>query len=166
MDLESLLRRPEGKTLEFKRDLSSPDGIVKTLVAFANTSGGTVVIGVEDASRAVVGVADPLADEERLASLVSDRIAPTLVPDIEIVPWRRKHVLVAHAPASPVRPHRVARLGEPGGVFVRVGSTDRRADAQLVEGLRRDVRKESYDEQPIPELDPEGNDFPGAFRAF
>ena len=38
MDLVELLRRPEGKTLEFKRDLSSPDGPLKSIVAFANTA--------------------------------------------------------------------------------------------------------------------------------
>ena len=29
-----LLQQPEGKTLEFKRDLSSPRNVLKTLVAF------------------------------------------------------------------------------------------------------------------------------------
>ncbi|MGA7339912.1 MAG: hypothetical protein WBX18_04895, partial [Terracidiphilus sp.] len=33
MDLVSLLSRPEGKTLEFKRDLSSPEGALKTIVS-------------------------------------------------------------------------------------------------------------------------------------
>ncbi|WP_363255784.1 RNA-binding domain-containing protein, partial [Methanospirillum sp.] len=32
-----ILTQPEGKTLEFKRDLSSPKNILKTIVAFANT---------------------------------------------------------------------------------------------------------------------------------
>jgi predicted HTH transcriptional regulator len=56
VDLISLLSRQEGKTLEFKRDLSSPDGILRTIVAFANTSGGVILLGVEDKSRRVVGV--------------------------------------------------------------------------------------------------------------
>ena len=43
MDLINLLSRPEGKTLEFKRDLSSPDGALKAIVAFTNTSGGVLV---------------------------------------------------------------------------------------------------------------------------
>jgi predicted HTH transcriptional regulator len=47
------------------------------LVAFANTAGGVLLIGVEDRTRPVVGVADPVAVEERLASLVNDSIAPT-----------------------------------------------------------------------------------------
>ena len=46
------------KTLEFKRDLFSPDMALKTTVAFANTAGGTLLIGVEDRSRNLRGVAD------------------------------------------------------------------------------------------------------------
>lgn len=40
MNLVELLRMPEGKGLEFKRDLSGKPGIVRTLVAFANSAGG------------------------------------------------------------------------------------------------------------------------------
>lgn len=94
MDLLELLKRPEGKTLEYKRDLSSHEGVLKTLVAFANTAGGAVAIGVENATRRVLGVPDVLAVEERLASLVVDTIRPRLAPDIEILPWRKTHVLV------------------------------------------------------------------------
>lgn len=39
MNLVDLLRHPEGKSLEFKRDLSSTDGALKTIAAFANTAG-------------------------------------------------------------------------------------------------------------------------------
>ena len=47
----TILSRHEGKTLEFKRDLSSPDGVLRALVAFANTSGGilmTNTVGVNN----------------------------------------------------------------------------------------------------------------------
>ena len=60
MDLVDILTRPEGKSLEFKRDLSSPDGVLKTLIAFANTAGGTLLVGVEDRSRNVRSVPDAL----------------------------------------------------------------------------------------------------------
>ena len=76
MRLTETLLRPEGKTLEFKRDLSSPSGFLCTIVAFANTAGGTVVIGVEDRTRHVRGVTDALALEERVANLISDSITP------------------------------------------------------------------------------------------
>jgi predicted HTH transcriptional regulator len=47
-DLAEIIRQHEGKTLEFKRDLSSPDKVMRTLVAFANGAGGRLLIGVED----------------------------------------------------------------------------------------------------------------------
>ena len=46
-----LWQQPEGKQLEFKRDLSSPQNVLKTLVAFANWAGGRLVISVDDARR-------------------------------------------------------------------------------------------------------------------
>ena len=64
MDLLDILTRAEGKTLEFKRDLSSPEGVLKSLVAFANTAGGTLLVGVEDRTRNGRGVPDALDVEE------------------------------------------------------------------------------------------------------
>ena len=45
------MKRPEGKTLEFKRDLSAPDGVLRGIVAFANTAGGTLLIGAVSPQR-------------------------------------------------------------------------------------------------------------------
>lgn len=161
-----LLRRPESKTLEFKRDLSTPKGVLKSIVAFANTSGGVVLIGIEDGTRSVCGVAEPLDLEERLANLISDQIAPRLVPELEIVPWRGSHVLAVQGFPSPSRPHYLVREGSDKGVYVRVGSTNRRADAELIEELHRYARGEAYDGQPMPELDSGAVDFPAAVESF
>lgn len=166
MDLIDLLKRPEGKTLELKRDLSSPRGILKTVVAFANTAGGTLLIGVEDRGRHVCGVQDALDLEERLASLMSDGIAPRLVPSLEILPWRRTQVLAVEVFPSSLRPHYLEREGAEVGVYVRVGSTNRRADRELIRELQRFVRGETFDAQPMPELDPEALDFRAASEFF
>src|SRR3990172_741630 len=166
MDLVEILKRPEGKTLEFKRDLSGPERVLKTIVAFANTAGGTLLVGVEDRSRHVRGVLDPLDLEERLANLVSGRITPRIVPEIEILPWRRTQVLAVQVHPSPSRPHHLTREGPAAGVYVRVGSTNRRADAELIEELRRFARGEGFDEQPMPELDSEALDFRVASESF
>jgi len=99
MDFTSVLRQAEGKTLEFKRDLSSPDRALRSIVAFANTAGGLLIVGVEDTTRRVRGVADPLEAEEKLANLISDNIAPSLVPELEVHSWRK-----THAPAVRVYP--------------------------------------------------------------
>ena len=128
MDLIEILKRPEGKRLEFKRDLSSPDAALKAIVAFANTAGGTLLIGVEDKSRHVRGVNDPLDLEERVANLICDRIAPRLVPEIEILPWRRTQVLALQVHPSASRPHHLIREGPTAGVYVPRGCAEARHD--------------------------------------
>lgn len=166
MDARALLQQMEGKTLEFKRDLSSPENFLRTIVGFANTSGGIVVVGVEDRTRRVVGVRDPLAEEERVTNLVSDNVLPVLVPDIEILPWRNSQLMAVRVYPSAGRPHHLRRLGPDAGVFVRVGSTNRRADPVLIEEMRRHARSETFDEQPMPALDSESIDFRAASESF
>jgi len=159
VSLVELLKRNEGKTLEFKRDLSSPEGILKCLVAFANTAGGIVAIGVEDGSKRVRGVPDVLRAEEKLANLVSDSIRPRLIPDIEVVPWRKLNVLTVQVYPSNTRPHYLERLGPENGVFIRVGSTVRKAEELQIEELKRLKWRTSFDEQAIPGLNSEAIDF-------
>jgi predicted HTH transcriptional regulator len=166
MDLVELLKHPEGKTLEFKRDLSSPDGALRTIVAFANTAGGILLLGVEDQSRHVRGLKDPLGQEERLASLISDLIVPRLMPEIEILTWRHTQVLAVQVHPSPSRPHCLKREGLASGVYVRVGSTNRRADRDMIEELRRFARGEAFDEQPMPGVGSEELDFRAASESF
>ena len=48
MSLAELIAQGEGKTLEFKRELPRFEQIAKTVIAFANTSGGRLLIGVDD----------------------------------------------------------------------------------------------------------------------
>lgn len=166
MDLLALLGQHEGKTLEFKRDLSSPEGVLKGVVAFANTSGGVLLIGVEDGTRKVKGVRDVLAEEERLASLISDSISPKLIPSMEVIPWRKTHILAVEIYPSPSRPHHLNRLGPKDGVYVRVGSTNRRADSFLIDEMRRFLHASTFDEQPLPESSSEAIDFRVASEYF
>lgn len=102
-----------------------------------------------------MNLADLLALEQRLASLLGDGIAPHLLPDIEILPWRSTNVLAVQTYPSPNRPHCL----KAAGVCVRVGSTKRRADDDKVAELRRSGPGKSFDEQAMPELDPEAIDW-------
>ncbi len=166
MDLLNALRRPEGKTLEFKRELSSPDSVLRTVVAFANTAGGVIFFGVEDGSRHVRGIAEPLALEERLASLITDSISPRLLPDLEILSYGKTQVVAVQVFPSPTRPHYVTRSGLHGGTYVRVGSTNRRADEALINEMRRFAQGDAFDEHAMPELDSEAVDFRAASESF
>jgi ATP-dependent DNA helicase RecG len=164
MDLAQVVRRPEGKTLEFKRDFSSPDKILRTLIAFANTAGGTLLVGVSDAAE-VVGVASPLDLEERLASTITDAITPQLLPDIEILKHRDTHVLAVIVHPSQNRPHYLKSKG-PTASWVRVGSTNRQADESLLEEMRRFSRGTGFDELPAPDADASDLDRSAAAAAF
>ncbi|MBI2266444.1 MAG: ATP-binding protein [Armatimonadetes bacterium] len=79
--IKDLLAENEGKTLEFKENLRPMQNITRAAVAFANTAGGTIVIGVRDRTKEVVGLNDPLSEEERITSAFADTIRPILVPD-------------------------------------------------------------------------------------
>lgn len=166
MDLVELLRMPEGKGLEFKRDLSGKPGIVRTLVAFANSAGGVLLVGVEDRTGNVRGVDEPLDVAEALANMISDGIAPRLAPEIELLPFRDTQVVAVQVHLSPLRPHYVKAEGPETGTYVRVGSTNRRADDDLVAEMRRSVRGEGFDEQPVPDLNSEAIDFRAASESF
>lgn len=166
VDLIGLLQRPEGKTLEFKRDLSSPEKVLHTLIAFANTAGGLLVIGVENGTKRVRGLLDPLKEEERLASLISDRIAPRLIPTVDVIAWRSAQLIVVEVFPSSNRPHYLKNLGPEEGVFVRIGSTNRKADAPLRQELRRMASNETFDESPLAEFDSEALDFRAASESF
>ena len=166
MDVIELLKKPEGKTLEFKRDLSSPEGILRVLVAFANTAGGMLVIGVEDGDHKIKGVEEPLGMEERLASIITDSIQPKIIPNIEIIPWRKTYLLTIEVYPSPYRPHYLKSLGLEKGTYVRVGSTNRLADSNLIAELQRLCRGESFDMLPILESSSEAIDFDLASELF
>lgn len=58
--IPGLIRQGEGQTLEFKFEISDAKKIARTLVAFANTSGGTILVGVKD-NGAIAGMR---SDEE------------------------------------------------------------------------------------------------------
>ena len=71
-EVERRIAAGEDARTEFKRGgVDDLRGTGKTLCAFANGDGGLIVLGVEDATRAIVGVeADPEAVQERLTSLL------------------------------------------------------------------------------------------------
>lgn len=155
MKIEELLTRSEGKTLEFKQNLSSPKNILKTLTAFANTAGGVLLIGIKDGNKAVLGVEHPLDEEERLCNLIADSIEPRLAPSVELVNWKGRMLLLVEVYPSPLRPHWLKSQGIESGVLVRVGSTNRQADGPLRAEMRRSALNLSYDEEAMPDINPE-----------
>ena len=119
--LEALVENgvPEGKTLEYKRELSlgSDEGkrkFLATVCAFANADGGDLVIGLEEdkgAPMKLLGQENANIDREkvRMEQMLRSGLEPR-VPGIEIHPvalGNEKWVVIVRVPASWTAPHRV-----------------------------------------------------------
>jgi predicted HTH transcriptional regulator len=145
--IEELLQQEEGKTLEFKENGKSLERIIHTIIAFANTAGGKVVIGIKDKTKEIVGLQDPVEEEMRLANAIADSIEPLFNPDIHVVSWRNKEFLLIQVPHS-VGPYYSKAKGLKKGTYIRLGSTNRLADTAILAELQRLGENECFDEMP------------------
>lgn len=78
MKIEDLIKLPEGKTIEFKENAESRAKILSTVIAFANTSGGRIIIGVKDKTKQMIGVHNPQELGEALVNMIHDSVEPKL----------------------------------------------------------------------------------------
>lgn len=101
MIVDEILAQEEGKNLEFKENARSLQRIVQTVIAFANTAGGSLVLGVRDKTKEVVGIDKILDEEVRIANVISDLVRPLLIPNIHLLTWRGKDLLVVTVSAQP-----------------------------------------------------------------
>ncbi|MGC2595254.1 MAG: RNA-binding domain-containing protein [Rhabdochlamydiaceae bacterium] len=163
--LEELLARPESKTLEFKENAGSLHKIVQTVIAFANTAGGILVIGIQDKTKNVIGVENILQDEERIASAIADSVSPTLLPTLQFISWRDKDVLIVTVPYSP-GPFYLKDKGKEDGVYIRIGSTNRIADAAFIAEIKRVKEHTSFDQLPELRATPDDLDMDLARKLF
>lgn len=149
-----------------RRPSPQSDGLLRTVAAFGYDVGGVTLLGVKDGSREACGVEDSVLMEERLAIQVVDGVKPELVPDIETLPWRKTHAVAVAVHVSLGRQYRVTKLGVPAGVFVRVGSTNRKGDEGLLPDLERSKKPSTFGEEPMSELDSEALDFRAASESL
>ncbi|HAU1639243.1 TPA: hypothetical protein JBJ29_12985 [Legionella pneumophila] len=145
--LELFLNQEEGKQLEFKENTASPSRIIQTIIAFANTAGGTIVIGIKDKTKEAVGVSDVLKVEEKIANMVADSIAPLITPNFQFHTWRNRDFLIITVNYAPM-PYYLKSKGLEQGVYIRLGSTNRVADNATVAELQRLAVHQTFDELP------------------
>ena len=75
--LISFIKTGESERLEFKLKSNHPVRILNELVAFANTKGGHLIIGVDD-NKNIIGLKDGDEDIFYLEQLIDERIYPKL----------------------------------------------------------------------------------------
>lgn len=116
--LDDLIAQGEHTQLEFKRQLSSAQRIARTLAAFANTSGGILLIGVADDGR-MVGVPSEFLEMSKVEDATDRLIEPALTVSYEtIIPDGRK-ILIVRVTESDEKPHFIVNEAGKRTIYVR-----------------------------------------------
>ena len=148
MTLEEI-KNGESKNVEFKALL--PDDskkYIKTVVAYANTSGGKIIIGVDDITREIIGV-DPnsvFRIMDKIANTVSDMCMPQIVPDITFHTIEGKCIVQVEIYPGQNRPYYIQKIGRENGTYIRVAGTSRPADEAILKDLEYQGAGKSFDE--------------------
>lgn len=136
----------ESVLVECKREYTP--AIIKTVVAFSNTNGGTVYIGVDDAGT-VVGVEDADSVMLQLSNAVRDSIQPdvTLFVEYHQHVIEGKTVITAEVQKGTSCPYYLSAKGiRPCGVFVRQGASTVPATETAILRMIKETDGERYEQ--------------------
>ena len=135
----------EGITKEFKREYT--DDIKKTVIAFANTDGGDIWIGVED-DGSIIGISQPDATILQVTNAIRDSIKPdiTLHTLCETRQVKGKSVVVIHVQKGTASPYYLSGKGiRPEGVYVRHGASSVPATESCILKMIKDTGGDSFE---------------------
>ncbi len=150
------LRRLGGEPdrVEVKRAAGGlPKSVAETMSAFANTAGGVIILGVDEAHGfATVKLPDAMKLRDQLAQMSRDKLTPALQITTEILDIEGRLIVVAEVPA--VRPDQkpvyVTARGIATGSFLRSGDGDRQLTQTEIAMFMAARTQASYDREPVP----------------
>ena len=125
----------ESKNIEYKVVVpDKSEKYMKTVVAFANTQGGRLVIGIDDETHQVVGVDNDSLFQtmDALTNAISDSCEPQIIPDIEPQTVDGKTVIIITVEAGKNRPYYIKSQGKTKGTYIRVAGTSRPAQQEKI----------------------------------
>ncbi len=110
-EFKDLIAEGESSFLEFKRKATTPNKLAREIAALANTKGGILIIGVDD-DGTVVGVRSEKSEIDIVEQACGFHIFPPVEPEIEIIEYKNKDVILVHIPESTRKPH-VVEIEDP-----------------------------------------------------
>ena len=141
-DIQKLINSGESETLEFKSSFNNET--IETLVAFANTSGGRVLIGINN-KNGVVGVNINEESVQNWINEIKSKTTPTLIPDVNIVTLEDKSIVIFTVPEYPIKP--VATRGK---YFKRAQNSNHQMSLTEVVNEHMRITNSSWDYLPDP----------------
>lgn len=136
--LKALVKEGEHVRLEFKRKVAHPEKIVREIVAFANTGGGLLLIGVDD-DGSIPGLKFASEEAYALDQAILKYCKPKIDYTTEIIPISKKKAVIKYIISeSKNKPHFVADPDNKWGkVYVRRDDRSIQASKEVREILRR-----------------------------
>lgn len=128
LELLDLIQKGESSTVQFKVRIYDAYKTGTEMVAFSNTKGGLLVIGVDDKTGDINGLSfDELqSTNQLLANAASDNVKPTIYIFTETVEIDNKNIVVAHISEGISKPH----TDNKGIIWVKNGSDKRKVVAR------------------------------------
>ena len=138
--------RLENKTTEFKREYT--DDLKYAVVAFANTDGGKIYIGVND-DGSVRGIQN--ADETmlRITNMIRDVVCPdvTMFTECAVEEIDGQPVIVVNVQRGTARPYYLSGKGvRPEGVYIRQGASSVPASETVILNMIKETSGDCYED--------------------
>lgn len=126
-----MLAKGEDTYTQFKENIHNPEQLAQEMIAFSNSLGGTIIIGVTDEGE-IKGLSDE--DIRRLNQMISntssEKVKPPIFPKTEILVIEDRKVLLVHIPYGFNKPYCTNK-----GVYYTKSGSDKRKVSQ--DELRR-----------------------------
>ncbi|NEM98928.1 AlbA family DNA-binding domain-containing protein [Pontibacter burrus] len=120
-ELQRLIWQGENDQVDFKQRVTQPEKIARTMVSFANTRGGTILIGVKD-NGTVTGI-DPEEEKHTLQLAADFYCNPPVTLTFEELEAERRIVLKVTIAESSTKPHFAKIKEDEWRGYVRVKDT-------------------------------------------
>ncbi len=120
--ITSLIEQGENSSIEFKLQNVHQDSIAKEIVAFANTQGGTILLGIDDQGT-VCGIDLSKNWEEWIANIARNNVIPSIQVEYSEIDFENKRIGIIDVPKGIEKPYQSNK----NYYFIRVGSTSRAA---------------------------------------
>ena len=140
MNLPDLIKSGESETVEFKEKFD--ERTIESAVAFANTKGGTIFIGVSDKNN-IKGIKIGKETINQWTKQISQSTDPSIIPEIEQIKVSGKTIIAIQIKENPIKP-----ISKKGRCLKRVDSSNRAMNAQEVAQMHLHSTRMSWDKYP------------------